>query len=191
MAASRRAERERLAGASSTETSGTAGSVAESEGNKQQQPNLPSENRIPVVEPTAATSSTSTATNSSSPRGRSSRTRNSESAERRRERRAENSEKSKEGIAVLLAGIHSFGAKLVNECIELDEQEANQMADAIHRVNELYDGGFVSPKLAAWGNLAMCFGQIYVPRAMVLMKIGKKKSPQIVQKTLETQKGIN
>jgi len=77
----------------------------------------------------------------------------------------------------------------VHECIELDEQEAIDMADAIHRVNELYDGGFVSPKLAAWGNLAMCFGQIYVPRAIVLLKSGKKKSPQLIK--TEAQKGGN
>lgn len=57
----------------------------------------------------------------------------------------------------------------MHECLALDKKEAEQLSEAIFTVNELYDGGFISPKAAAWGNLIMCAGTIYGPRAMVML----------------------
>lgn len=48
--------------------------------------------------------------------------------------------------------------------LALSEDESKQLADAVERVNSLYDFSVVSEEAMAWINLAMVGGSIYGPR---------------------------
>jgi hypothetical protein len=66
---------------------------------------------------------------------------------------------------------------LVHECLELTEAEATKYGEAVQRVNDLYEGGIVSPKVAAWGNLGMTMLGIYAPRVRKVFKGNKQPKP--------------
>ena len=50
---------------------------------------------------------------------------------------------------------------------EITEDEAAKLGKAVARVNAVYGGLVVSPKVSAWINLATVAGAIYGPRLIV------------------------
>lgn len=65
--------------------------------------------------------------------------------------------------------------------MDIDEDEAKKLGDAVNRVNELFDGSVLSPKAAALGNLAFVAGSVYIPRFITIKNNRRtKKQIQIV-----------
>ena len=67
-------------------------------------------------------------------------------------------------IQELLMGIHSMGAFFLGiEELELDDQEAKKMGEAVTELGNVY-GKSISPKTMAWANLASVCGMVYGSR---------------------------
>lgn len=62
---------------------------------------------------------------------------------------------------------------------EITEDEAAKLGKAVARVNAVYGGLVVSPKVSAWINLATVAGAIYGPR--VLVGVVKKEKPETIE----------
>ena len=60
---------------------------------------------------------------------------------------------------------------------EITEDEAAKLGKAVARVNAVYGGLVVSPKVSAWINLATVAGAIYGPRLMIPKK---EERPQTI-----------
>jgi hypothetical protein len=69
-------------------------------------------------------------------------------------------------------------SKIVSmEELAIEPDEAKQLAEALDRVNELYDFSALSPKAMAWINLLTVAGGIYGPRVLaVSLKPSKAKA---------------
>jgi|SRR5579863_53432 len=77
------------------------------------------------------------------------------------------SKQATDDLTGLLVGLSFMGAALcqVPE-LELDETEAAKLGKAVNRLNELYGGMVLPPKVAAWLHLGITAGTIYGPRAI-------------------------
>lgn len=65
-------------------------------------------------------------------------------------------------------------AMLGVEELQLDEDEAKQLATSINDVRQYYDASFVDEKTMAWVNLALAAGTVYGPRA-IAWNVRRKK----------------
>lgn len=72
------------------------------------------------------------------------------------------------GVEKILISLHTIAAAtLQTPELILEAKEANEVAQAMANVASLYDVG-MSPKQAAWTNLAMVCGACYGPRALAI-----------------------
>lgn len=79
----------------------------------------------------------------------------------------------------MIASAHLMLAKITSVSeLDIDEDEAVKMGDAIQRVNDLFEGSVLSPKVAALGNLAFVMGSVYVPRFIAIKNNRRKKIQQ-------------
>ncbi len=60
------------------------------------------------------------------------------------------------------------------EELELDQNEAKRLAEAVTRVNKLYGGFVLSEKTMAWINLGMAGCTVYGPRMVAYSARNKK-----------------
>lgn len=89
------------------------------------------------------------------------------------------------GVEKILLSIHTIAAaSLQTPELILDEKEANEIAKALSGVAAQYDVG-MSPKTAAWTNLAMVMGAAYGPRAIgiYVRKSTEEKPPAAKKET--------
>lgn len=97
------------------------------------------------------------------------------------------SKQATDDLTGLLAGL-SFMAGVICQVpeLELDETEAAKLGKALNRLNELYSGMVMPPKVAAWLHLGITAGTIYGPRAIAYnlrKKNEKGKQPIDVKPT--------
>jgi hypothetical protein len=79
-------------------------------------------------------------------------------------------------LTSILLSVHFMLAKLTNVAeLELEEDEAKKLGDAVARVNKEFGVQIMSPKTAALVNLAMVGGAVYGPRAIAVLNNAKKK----------------
>lgn len=67
--------------------------------------------------------------------------------------------------------------------LQLDQDEAKQLSDAISRVNEHYGGIVLPEKYIVWGQFLMALGTVYGPRAVAFstrLKQEAKSQPKTV-----------
>jgi hypothetical protein len=82
-------------------------------------------------------------------------------------RRTREDKETPEGIADVLYSCHYMLAKMCDsELLELDQDEAAKLGEAIARVNKLYSNRALSPKTVAWFKLLTALGTVYGPRAV-------------------------
>jgi hypothetical protein len=80
-------------------------------------------------------------------------------------------------IESLLLSVHFMGAKLLEVPeLELDEEEAKKLADAIRRVAEFYPVA-LSPKKLAWAEFSFAMAGVYGPRVIAIYKKAPKQQP--------------
>lgn len=83
-------------------------------------------------------------------------------------------------LTAILYSLHVMAAALTKvEELALTEQEAEQLAVAIARVNEVYGNVVLPEKVVVWINLAMAMGTVYGPR-FIAYNIRKKKEPKTI-----------
>lgn len=148
-------------------------------GNNERDANLPIEDRGPVSPESATPAESAGRVTRSRP---SNRTSGNSAASDKSRKSAANSQKTAADLSLMIASAHMMLAKLTGVAeLDIDEDEAKKMGDAVNRVNELFEGSVLSPKAAALGNLAFVMGSVYVPRFIVIRNNRKKKSqPQLV-----------
>lgn len=120
--------------------------------------------------------------------GRSRRTRKSGNiSDIRDARNSAKKERSKEAakdLSVLIASTH-YVLATITRCAELEvtEEQAVKLGEALQRVNDLYDGHVLSPKAAALANLTLVAGGTYVPMIFSVINKNKKEKqqPKIVE----------
>lgn len=99
---------------------------------------------------------------------------------RKNANRKTQAEDAKDLTAVLLS-LHMMVSSVTRiEELELSAEEAEQLAVAISRVNELYDGYVIPEKAMAWINLAMAMGTVYGPR-VIAYNIRRKREPKRIE----------
>lgn len=104
------------------------------------------------------------------------------SPRRKNANRKTQAEDAKDLTAVLLS-LHLMVSTVTRiEELELSAEEAEQLAVAISRVNELYDGYVIPEKAMAWINLVMAMGTVYGPR-MIAYNIRRKREPKTIEST--------
>jgi hypothetical protein len=82
----------------------------------------------------------------------------------------------------LLLSVHFMLSKIVKvEELQLDEDEAKKLGEAVARVNKEFGVQIMSPKTAALVNLGIVGAGIYGPRAMAIVNNAKKKKEQAAQ----------
>lgn len=92
---------------------------------------------------------------------------------------AAESQKAAADLSIMIASAHLMLAKITSVSeLDIDEDEAVKMGDAIQRVNDLFEGSVLSPKVAALGNLAFVMGSVYVPRFIAIKNNRRKKIQQ-------------
>jgi hypothetical protein len=89
-------------------------------------------------------------------------------------------------IESLLLSVHFMGAKLLEVPeLELDEEEAKKLADAIRRVAEFYPVA-LSPKKLAWAEFSFAMAGVYGPRVIAIYKKAPKQpGPRAVPRQTE------
>jgi hypothetical protein len=152
----------------------------ELQGTAGQDSQLPVDAGNAAIDPATADAA-GTSTGRGSRRSRNSGTRSSgdDKRESRLTAKRERSKEAAKDLGVFFASTHWFMAA-VSKCPELNitETDANKMGEALQRVNDLYDGAVMSPKVAAWYNLAMAMGGVYVPMFITIKAKKKmKKNP--------------
>jgi hypothetical protein len=84
-------------------------------------------------------------------------------------------------LTSLLLSTHMMLAAITKvEELELDQNEAKRLGEAVARINKLYGGFVFSEKTMAWINLGMAGCSIYGPRAIAYsarMKKEREKKP--------------
>lgn len=84
-----------------------------------------------------------------------------------------------ENLEALLLSIHGMLAAFTSvEELELAEEESKKLAEAIARVQKLYDYKWISDEAAAWGNLIIAAGGIYGPRYMAIRLRQKREKEE-------------
>lgn len=78
-------------------------------------------------------------------------------------------------LSGILMSLHLMGAAFLKVPeLELDQDEAKRLSDAVNRVQSEYNMPILDPKTLAWINLAMVAGGVYGPR-FAAHSIRKKK----------------
>lgn len=81
-------------------------------------------------------------------------------------------------IESLLISVHTMAAAALKmPHLALGEEEAENLAKALAKVQEQYDVS-LDPKTEAWINLAMVGGAVYGPRVLVAMHLAASNKPQ-------------
>lgn len=88
-------------------------------------------------------------------------------------------------LTQILLQTHFMLASLLDaEELIVNNQEANNLASAIQQVEDLYrDTQILSPEIAAWLNLTVVAGTIYIPRYMAYRVNHKKKDKGPIEVT--------
>jgi hypothetical protein len=81
--------------------------------------------------------------------------------------------------------------------LELDEDEAKRLGEAVAAVNDLYDWR-ISDQATAWTNLAMVAAEVYGSRAVAIMNNRKRARPiavipgqRVVPQSTQVENPIN
>jgi hypothetical protein len=95
-----------------------------------------------------------------------------------RSRKSENQDAK--DLTAILYSLHLMAANIVKiEELALTEDESEQLALAIARVNEVYSGIVLPEKVVVWVNLAIACGSVYGPRIMAY-NLRKKSEPKTI-----------
>ncbi len=91
--------------------------------------------------------------------------------------RPQSAKEVSQDLTGILLSVHFMLAKLTKiDELELDEEEAKKLGEAVARVNREFGVQIMSPKTAALLNLAVVGGAVYGPRAIAIMHNGTKKA---------------
>jgi hypothetical protein len=126
---------------------------------------------IPTVEPTSIPREP----DESGKRGRG-RPRGSTKSASSSTRASSDKETANDLTGVLLSTHMMLAAFLQVKELEIDQNEAARLAQAVTRVNKLYGGFMLSEKTMAWINLLMAGGGIYGPRFVAFSARTKKEN---------------
>lgn len=113
---------------------------------------------IPVVEPATIIGEPDQADNAPRKRGRPRGSRNVTTT-------AKQTKQTSSDLTGLLMGLHMMGAELLKiQELNLDESEAKRIAEALARLQSLYDMPVLTEKQMAWSNLVMACFAVYGTR---------------------------
>jgi hypothetical protein len=100
---------------------------------------------------------------------------------------AASAEKKASDLTAIILSMHMLAANITGIAeVELDEKEAKTLAEAVNRIEALYEVPVLSEKQLAWLNLCMVLGTVYGTR-YVAYKVRRRKEKEKQPKTIDAQ----